>query len=143
MRRTRGIWRSCGATAPRRRSQWLSPLLAGEIRSVFCLNEPDVASSDATNMEATAIIEGDEIGLNGRKWWSSGIGDPHAKIVIFMAHTPDASKDRHHHHSMVLVPLDTPGVRIERMLPVFGERTKITHPSVDPGVCRLPGGLRR
>ncbi len=103
------------------KQRWLTPLLAGEIRSVFCMTEPDVASSDATNMQATAIIENDEIVLNGRKWWSSGIGDPHCKIAIFMAHTPNASKSRHNQHSMVLVPLDTPGVKIERMLPVFGE----------------------
>ncbi len=101
--------------------QWLKPLLAGEIRSVFCMTEPDVASSDATNMQATAVIEGDEIVLIGRKWWSSGLGDPNAKVIIFMAHTPDASKDRHHQHSMVLVPVDTQGVKIERMLPVFGD----------------------
>jgi alkylation response protein AidB-like acyl-CoA dehydrogenase len=103
------------------KQRWLMPLLAGEIRSVFCMTEPQVASSDATNMQATAIVEGDEIVLNGRKWWSSGIGDPHAKVAIFMAHTPDPDKDRHHQHSMVLVPLDAPGVRIERMLPVFGD----------------------
>lgn len=101
--------------------QWLKPLLDGKIRSVFCMTEPDVASSDATNMQATAIIENDEIVLNGRKWWSSGLGDPNAKIIIFMAHTPDATKDRHHQHSMVLVPIDTKGVTIERMLPVFGD----------------------
>ena len=100
---------------------WLEPLLAGEIRSVFCMTEPDVASSDATNMQATAVIEGDEIVLNGRKWWTSGLGDPNAKIAIFMAHTPDADKDRHHQHSMVLVPLNTNGITIERMLPVFGD----------------------
>lgn len=103
------------------KQQWLSPLLAGEIRSVFCMTEPAVASSDATNMQATAVIEGDEIVLNGRKWWSSGLGDPNAKVIIFMAHTPDDSKDRHHQHSMVLVPIDTAGVSIERMLPVFGD----------------------
>lgn len=101
--------------------QWLKPLLEGKIRSVFCMTEPDIASSDATNMQATAIIENDEIVLNGRKWWSSGLGDPNAKIIIFMAHTPDATKDRHHQHSMVLVPIDTKGVTIERMLPVFGD----------------------
>lgn len=112
------LWRY-GSEAQKQR--WLMPLLAGEIRSVFCMTEPQVASSDATNMQATAIVEGDEIVLNGRKWWSSGIGDPHARVAIFMAHTPDAGKDRHHQHSMVLVPLDAPGVRIERMLPVFGE----------------------
>ncbi len=103
------------------KQHWLSPLLAGEIRSVFCMTEPAVASSDATNMQATAVIEGDEIVLNGRKWWSSGLGDPNAKVIIFMAHTPDESKDRHHQHSMVLVPIDTAGVTIERMLPVFGD----------------------
>jgi acyl-CoA dehydrogenase len=103
------------------KARWLTPLLAGEIRSVFCMTEPDVASSDATNMQATAVVEGDEVILNGKKWWSSGIGDPAAKIAIFMARTPDDKKDRHHQHSMVLVPLDTAGVEIQRMLPVFGE----------------------
>lgn len=103
------------------KERWLKPLLAGEIRSVFCMTEPDVASSDATNMQATAVVEGDEVVLNGKKWWTSGIGDPRAKVAIFMARTPDASQDRHHQHSMVLVPLDTPGITIKRMLPVFGE----------------------
>ena len=103
------------------KQQWLMPLLEGKIRSVFCMTEPAVASSDATNMQATAMVEGDEIVLNGRKWWSSGLGDPNAKIIIFMAHTPDETKDRHHQHSMVLVPVDTAGVKIERMLPVFGD----------------------
>jgi alkylation response protein AidB-like acyl-CoA dehydrogenase len=102
------------------KARWLAPLLAGEIRSAFCMTEPDVASSDATNMRATAVVEGDEIVLNGRKWWSSGIGDPHTKILVVMAHTPDAARGRHEQHSMVLVPVDTPGVTIERMLPVFG-----------------------
>jgi alkylation response protein AidB-like acyl-CoA dehydrogenase len=103
------------------KERWLAPLLAGEIRSVFCMTEPDVASSDATNMQATATIDGDEIVLSGKKWWSSGIGHPAAKVAIFMARTPDAGKDRHHQHSMVLVPLETPGVEIKRMLPVFGD----------------------
>lgn len=103
------------------KQQWLQPLLDGKIRSVFCMTEPDVASSDATNMQATALIEGNEIVLNGKKWWSSGLGDPNAKVIIFMAHTPDESKDRHHQHSMVLVPIDTVGVEIQRMLPVFGD----------------------
>lgn len=112
------LWRYGSET---QKEQWLKPLLAGEIRSVFCMTEPAVASSDATNMQATAVIEGNEIVLNGRKWWSSGLGDPNAKVIIFMAHTPDASKDRHHQHSMVLVPINTKGVTIERMLPVFGD----------------------
>jgi len=103
------------------KQQWLQPLLDGKIRSVFCMTEPDVASSDATNMQATALIDGNEIVLNGKKWWSSGLGDPNAKVIIFMAHTPDESKDRHHQHSMVLVPIDTVGVEIQRMLPVFGD----------------------
>lgn len=103
------------------KKRWLGPLLEGEIRSVFCMTEPDVASSDATNMEATAVIDGDSVVLNGKKWWSSGIGHPNAKVAIFMARTPDGAKDRHHQHTMVLVPLDASGVEIKRMLPVFGE----------------------
>ncbi len=103
------------------KKQWLEPLLAGEMRSVFCMTEPDVASSDATNMQATAVVQGEEVVLNGRKWWSSGIGDPRAKVIIFMAHTPAPDKGRHSQHSMVLVPIDAPGVTVKRMLPVFGE----------------------
>ena len=103
------------------KAQWLTPLLNGEIRSVFFMTEPDVASSDATNMAATAVVEGDQIVLNGKKWWSSGVGDPRCKIGIFMAATPNAEAGRHGQHSMVLVPLDAPGVEIKRMLPVFGE----------------------
>jgi alkylation response protein AidB-like acyl-CoA dehydrogenase len=103
------------------KQRWLEPLLAGEIRSVFCMTEPDVASSDATNMQATAVVAGNEVLLNGKKWWSSGIGDPRAKIAICMARTPDPARDRHHQHSMLLVPLDTPGLEIRRMLPVFGD----------------------
>ncbi|QSQ23645.1 acyl-CoA dehydrogenase family protein [Pyxidicoccus parkwayensis] len=101
--------------------RWLKPLLAGDIRSVFCMTEPDVASSDATNMAATAVVDGNEVVLNGSKWWSSGLGHPKAKIIIFMARTPDTGGDRHHQHSMVLVPTDTKGVNIKRMLPVFGD----------------------
>jgi acyl-CoA dehydrogenase len=103
------------------KERWLKPLLAGEIRSVFFMTEPDVASSDATNMAATAVVEGDQIVLNGKKWWSSGVGDPRCKIGIFMALTPNPEGGRHSQHSMVLVPMDTPGVEIKRMLPVFGE----------------------
>jgi acyl-CoA dehydrogenase len=101
--------------------RWLTPLLAGEIRSVFCMTEPDVASSDATNMQATAVVEGDEVVLSGKKWWTSGLGDPRAKVAIFMARTPDESAGRHHQHSMVLVPLDAPGVEIRRMLSLYGD----------------------
>jgi acyl-CoA dehydrogenase len=102
------------------KKQWLEPLLAGEIRSAFCMTEPEVASSDATNMQATAKVEGDEIVINGRKWWSTGIGHPNCKFVIFMGLT-DSNAGRHSQHSMVIVPMDTPGVQIQRMVPVFGE----------------------
>jgi len=106
--------------SPEQKERWLTPLLDGTIRSAFCMTEPDVASSDATNMRATAIVDGDEIVLNGRKWWSTGIGHPHCRFVIFMGLT-DAEAPKHRRHSMVIVPLDTPGVRVERMLPVFGD----------------------
>ncbi len=102
------------------KEQWLAPLLRGEIRSVFCMTEPEVASSDATNMCATITEDGDELVLDGRKWWSSGIGHPNARVAIFMG-VSNPDNDRHHRHSMVLVPVDADGVRIERMLPVFGE----------------------
>jgi len=101
------------------KQRWLTPLLGGEIRSAFCMTEPDVASSDATNMQATALIEGDHVVLNGRKWWSSGIGHPHCQLLIFMGLT-HASATRYQRHSMVLLPLETAGVKIERMVPVFG-----------------------
>ncbi len=101
------------------RREWLEPLLDGRIRSAFTMTEPGVASSDATNMEATCVVDGDEIVINGRKWWSTGVGHPDCKIFVFMGVTdPDA--DRHHRHSMVLVPRDTPGVRIERLLSTMG-----------------------
>ncbi len=90
------------------KEQWLKPLLAGEIRSAFAMTEPGVASSDATNMEARAVREGDEWVINGRKWWTSGACDPRCKIMIFMGLTnPDAP--RHQQHSMILVPMDAPG----------------------------------
>ncbi|HMG54365.1 MAG TPA: acyl-CoA dehydrogenase family protein [Kofleriaceae bacterium] len=110
------LWRY-GSDDQKRR--WLTPLLAGEIRSVFAMTEPDVASSDATNMRATAIVDGDDVVLDGVKWWSTGLGDPRCRLAIYMAHTPSPTADRHHQHSMVLVPLDAPGVVIRRMVPVF------------------------
>ncbi len=106
--------------SPEQRRRWLGPLLAGEIRSVFLMTEPEVASSDATNLRASARLDGDEVVLSGRKWWTTGLGHPDAKVGIFLGVT-DPAADRHARHSMVLVPLDAPGVRIERMLPVFGE----------------------
>ncbi|WP_326600834.1 acyl-CoA dehydrogenase family protein [Rhodococcus sp. PD04] len=101
------------------KEQWLRPLLDGEIRSAFCMTEPEVASSDATNMAATAVVEGDEIVLNGRKWWSTGVGHPDCKVLIFMGLT-DPEAHKYQRHSMVLVPFDTPGVEVERMLPTMG-----------------------
>ncbi|EFV76150.1 acyl-CoA dehydrogenase [Cytobacillus pseudoceanisediminis] len=101
------------------KSDWLQPLLEGEIRSCFSMTEPDVASSDATNIEARIERQGTEYVINGRKWWSSGAGDPRCRIAIVMGKT-DPAASRHEQQSMILVPLDTPGVKIERMLPVFG-----------------------
>ena len=101
------------------KQRWLDPLLDGSIRSAFCMTEPDVASSDATNMQATATLEGDEVVVTGRKWWSTGVGHPDCRVAIYMGLT-DPQADRYHQHSMVLVPLDSPGVEIVRMLPVMG-----------------------
>jgi acyl-CoA dehydrogenase len=120
------------------KQSWLTPLLAGEIRSAFCMTEPDVASSDATNMQATALIEGDQVVLNGRKWWSSGVGHPHCRLLIFMGIT-NCSAAKHQRHSMVLVPIETPGVKIERMLSVFGSYdSPFGHGEVSFTNVRLP-----
>jgi alkylation response protein AidB-like acyl-CoA dehydrogenase len=102
------------------KERWLEPLLEGRIRSTFCMTEPDVASSDATNLRATATLDGDEVVIDGLKWWSTGLGHPQCEVAIFLGVT-DPLAERHRRHSMVLVPLDAPGVTIRRMLPVFGE----------------------
>jgi len=99
--------------------RWLDPLLRGEIRSAFLMTEPAVASSDATNIEARIERQGDEYVINGRKWWSSGAGDPRCKVYIFMGKT-DLNADRHQQQSMIVVPADAPGIQVERPLSVFG-----------------------
>lgn len=104
---------------PAQQEQWLKPLLAGEIRSCFAMTEPDVASSDATNIRSSIERRGDEYIINGRKWWISGAGDPRCKICIFMGRT-DSSAQVHQQQSMILVPLNSPGITIKRMLTVFG-----------------------
>lgn len=101
------------------KDQWLRPLMHGEIRSAFLMTEPQVASSDATNIETSMVRDGDHYVINGRKWWSSGTGDPRCKVAIVMGKT-DTTAKRHAQQSMILVPLDTPGVKIERMLSVYG-----------------------
>ncbi len=101
------------------RDKWLTPLLAGEIRSVFAMTEPAVASSDATNIQASIVRDGNEYVVNGRKWWSSGAGDPRCKVAIFMGKT-DPHAPKHKQQTMIVVPMDTKGVKIERMLTVFG-----------------------
>jgi len=105
---------------PEQQARWLRPLLDGEIRSGFAMTEPAVASSDATNIEARIRREGDEYVIDGRKWWTSGAGDPRCKILVFMGKTAPDHPDKHAQQSMVLVPMDTPGIEVQRMLTVFG-----------------------
>jgi acyl-CoA dehydrogenase len=104
---------------PEQKERWLKPLLAGEIRSCFAMTEPAVASSDATNIEASIVRDGGHYVINGRKWWTSGAGDPRCKIAIFMGKS-DRSAAAHKQQSMILVPMDLPGLKIERLLTVFG-----------------------
>ena len=102
------------------KERWLTPLLAGEIRSSFAMTEPDVASSDATNVESSVVRDGAHFVINGRKWYTTGATDPRCKIIIFMGQTDPHNPDRHARQSMILVPRDTPGVRVVRSLPVLG-----------------------
>jgi acyl-CoA dehydrogenase len=105
--------------SPAQKARWLKPLLSGEIRSAFLMTEPDVASSDATNIQTSILRDGDDYVINGRKWWSSGLGDPRCKLAILMGKT-DPDGQRHTQQSQILIPTDSPGFEVVRMLPVFG-----------------------
>ncbi|WP_422749929.1 acyl-CoA dehydrogenase family protein [Mycobacterium sp. WMMD1722] len=119
------------------RQQWLEPLLAGEIRSAFSMTEPAVASSDARNIETLILRDGDDYIINGRKWWTTGAADPRCKILIVMGRTnPDAAS--HQQQSMVLVPIDTPGVNIVRSTPVFGWQDQHGHCEIEYDNVRIP-----
>ena len=106
--------------SPEIRKRWLEPLLRGEIRSAFAMTEPAVASSDATNIQARIEKHGDEYVISGRKWWTSGANDPRCKVLIFMGKTDPNNPDRHRQQSMIVVPMDAPGIQVLRHLPVFG-----------------------
>jgi len=120
------------------KEKWLKPLLNGEIRSCFAMTEPAVASSDATNIQSSIVRDGDHYVINGLKWWSSGAGDPRCKIAIFMGKT-DPTAAMHKQQSMILVPMDAPGVRITRMLTVFGyDHAPHGHAEVEYTNVRVP-----
>ncbi|UMG94724.1 acyl-CoA dehydrogenase family protein [Nocardioides sp. TF02-7] len=124
---------------PEQQERWLKPLLAGEIRSAFAMTEPDVASSDATNIGTRIERDGDEYVVNGRKWWITGAADPRCRVLIVMGKTdPDA--EVHRQQSMVIVPVDTPGVDIQRSLPVFGKQDQHGHCVVELTDVRVPVG---
>ncbi len=106
--------------SPALQDRWLKPLLNGEIRSCFAMTEPDVASSDATNIQSSIVRDGDEYVINGRKWWTTGAPDPRCKVMIFMGKSDPDNDNRHKQQSMVVIPMDTPGITMKRWLPVFG-----------------------
>jgi acyl-CoA dehydrogenase len=121
------------------KAEWLPPLLDGRIRSGFAMTEPAVASSDATNIAASIVRDGDHYVINGRKWWTSGAGDPRCKILIFMGKTDPHNASRHRQQSMILVPMETPGVRVVRNVPVFGyDDAPHGHSEVDFIDVRVP-----
>lgn len=117
--------------------QWLEPLLAGEIRSAFSMTEPDVASSDATNIETRIVRDGDEYVINGRKWWSTGAADPRCKMLIVMGKT-DPEAARHRQQTMIIVPVDTPGVDIQRSTTVMGHHDQHGHNVIEFTDVRVP-----
>ncbi|NDA59660.1 MAG: acyl-CoA dehydrogenase [Actinobacteria bacterium] len=119
------------------RAQWLEPLLDGRIRSGFAMTEPDVASSDATNIATRIERDGDDYVINGRKWWTTGALDPRCEILILMGKT-DPAAETHRQQSMVLVPLDTPGVTVQRSLPVFGYHDQHGHGEITFDNARVP-----
>lgn len=122
---------------PEQQRDWLDPLLAGEIRSAFCMTEPDVASSDARNITTAIVADGDEFVIDGRKWWSTGAMDPRCRILVVMGKTdPDA--DTYHQQSMILVPMDTPGITVVRSLPVFGYHDQHGHAEIVFDNVRVP-----
>jgi acyl-CoA dehydrogenase len=121
------------------KAEWLPPLLDGRIRSGFAMTEPAVASSDATNIAASIVRDGDHYVVNGRKWWTSGAGDPRCRILIFMGKTDPQNASRHRQQSMILVPMETPGVRVVRNVPVFGyDDAPHGHSEVDFVDVRVP-----
>ena len=124
--------------SPEQRARWLEPLLDGNIRSAFAMTEPAVASSDATNIQAEIVRDGDHYVINGRKWWTSGAGDPRCELLIFMGKS-DPGAERHSQHSMILVPMNTPGVRVQRQLSVFGyDDAPHGHSEIDFADVRVP-----
>ncbi len=122
---------------PEQKERWLQPLLEGEIRSAFAMTEPQVASSDATNIECSIVRDGDSYVVNGRKWWASGASDPRCRLLIVMGKT-DPAGPTHRQQSMVLVPIDTPGVEVLRSLPVFGRQDQHGHAEIVFRDVRVP-----